>query len=260
MAQLTAHFHEIFSGIQGEGTLVGVRQLFVRFHGCHLACRYCDTPASQGAPPALCRVETHAGARTMTPWPNQLTVDAVLHVIMQMQVDYPHHSVSLTGGEPLLQVPFLQALLPALRDMGVPSYLETNGVLADALGALPSLPDYIAMDIKLPSVAGEACWDEHAAFLQQAVRGYLAAGLSPRERLQVKVVFGEESLAEVAQAALLIAAVDVTVPCVLQPLTPHPGGPPAPTPATVLEAQRLAAQHLRDVRVIPQTHVLLGQW
>ena len=45
-AAKTATIQEIFSGIQGEGVLVGVRQIFLRFHGCQLHCRYCDTPAT----------------------------------------------------------------------------------------------------------------------------------------------------------------------------------------------------------------------
>ena len=34
---------EMFVSTQGEGPFVGYRQLFVRFCGCNLACKYCDT-------------------------------------------------------------------------------------------------------------------------------------------------------------------------------------------------------------------------
>jgi organic radical activating enzyme len=257
-----AVIQEIFSAIQGEGALVGRRQIFVRFHGCNLRCAYCDTPASRGAPPAHCVVEQCAGGRTLSPARNPLSVEDVLAAIRRLQVGFPHHAVSLTGGEPLLQVPFLNALLPALQAAGMRTLLETNGTLAEALAALCLTPDFIAMDIKLPSATGfSPCWDEHAAFLAVAVDRLSRKGeRALRDRLQVKLVFGADSLRDVARAAELIAACHPEIPCILQPLTPHSDGPHAPDVATVLEAQRLAAQTLRDVRVIPQTHVLLGQW
>lgn len=256
-----AIIQEVFSAIQGEGTLVGQRQIFVRFHGCNLTCAFCDTPASQGAPPEWCAVERQAGGREMDAVANPLAVPTVLDAVRRLQQDYPHHSISLTGGEPLLRTAYLDALLPALHAEGWRSFLETNGTLAEAFAVLACAPDYVAMDIKLPSASGQApCWGAHAAFLDAAVARLSPAGeRALLERLQVKVVFGENSLAEIPRAAELIAAVHPAIPCILQPLTPHAGGPSAPAVATVLEAQRLAARLLNDVRVIPQTHVLLGQ-
>jgi len=43
---LYADIAEIFSSIQGEGLYVGRRQIFIRFCGCNLNCRYCDTETS----------------------------------------------------------------------------------------------------------------------------------------------------------------------------------------------------------------------
>jgi len=37
---------EIYSAIQGEGPIVGVRQLFIRLSICDLRCKWCDTPNS----------------------------------------------------------------------------------------------------------------------------------------------------------------------------------------------------------------------
>ena len=38
-----AKIKEVFTSIQGEGPFVGYKQLFVRFCGCNLSCKYCDT-------------------------------------------------------------------------------------------------------------------------------------------------------------------------------------------------------------------------
>lgn len=253
MKSETAILHEIFSGIQGEGALVGVRQLFVRFHGCHLACRYCDTPAARGETPADYAVERIAGSREIDRCANPCAPDALLATLLRLQTGYPHHSVSLTGGEPLLQVQFLNDFLPRLHDAGLRSYLETNGMLPGALAALTTPPHFIAMDIKLPSATGgPARWQIKEQFLRRAI--------ALPSSVQVKLVFTEKSLPDIRRAARLIAAVKTDAPVILQPVTPRPGYPPAPSPTTVLEAQRILAELLPDVRVIPQTHAILGQW
>ena len=51
----TGNVSEIFVSFQGEGLHAGRRQLFVRFAGCPLRCRYCDTPESL-VPVPECRV------------------------------------------------------------------------------------------------------------------------------------------------------------------------------------------------------------
>ena len=44
--QSAGYVSEIFVSFQGEGLYAGRRQLFLRMGGCHLRCRYCDTPDS----------------------------------------------------------------------------------------------------------------------------------------------------------------------------------------------------------------------
>jgi organic radical activating enzyme len=245
---------EIFSGIQGEGIFVGVRHLFVRLAGCNRACRYCDTPEARQAPPT-CAVEQEPGSRRFVQVANPLTVPQVVEAVTAL--DQPHglhDSVSLTGGEPLCHAAFLAALCPRLQAAGLATYLETNGTLPDALEPIVGCFNHVAMDIKLESATGEATdWAAHRRFLEI---------LSLRAK-QVKIVVAAGTTdGELRRAAEIIVLSRLPMAVVLQPVTPV-GGVRPPSPERLLAMQRLLwgllPSGLRDIRVIPQVHKLIGQ-
>ncbi len=158
-----------------------------------------------------------------------------------------HHSLSLTGGEPLLHAEALADWAPYLAER-LPLFLETNGTLPEALSLL--LPDlsWISMDIKLASVSGVATpWSEHRAFLE----------LSGKKCCQVKVVVASTTPpSELVAVAELVHEVASQVPLILQPLTLNRGLGILPQQLLSLE---LAARRVHNrVKVIPQMHPLLG--
>ena len=124
---------EIFDSIQGEGPYIGYKQIFVRFCKCNLKCNYCDTEFSpdeyfeEFSPEELAAYLKKFDLKTV-------------------------HSISLTGGEPLLAVDFLKKFLPLTG--GAKIYLETNATLADKLAEIIDFVDIIAADIKLESASG----------------------------------------------------------------------------------------------------------
>jgi len=254
---VTAPLVEVFSGIQGEGLFVGERQLFVRFAGCNLECDYCDTPDSRTIP-LLCTVERGPGLRTFDHFDNPVSVAQLGDWLVRL--DRPrglHHSVSLTGGEPLLHDHFLAALLPALTDQGLSRYLETNGTLPEALSMLLPHLDYVAMDIKLPSATGRpAKWDEHHECLQLLVNHRTRDG-RPITFTKAVVASGTTN-EEIVHAARLVAEIAPAIPLVIQPVTGN-AKVTAPTAGQVLSLQAEARSYLQTVRVIPQTHKLIGQ-
>lgn len=227
--------HEIFPSIQGEGTYCGQSQTFVRFAGCNLACDCCDTQQSRSSKPESCCVDDPREIQ------NPLSVEAVADVCAR----FGRRVVSLTGGEPLLQVDFLAALMGELGKRGMFNYLETNGTLFKELPLVVRSADCIAMDIKLPSATGQdAQWDAHARFLEIA---------SGTEVFVKTVVIGETPGDEILRCADLIAAVDRRTTLVIQPAcgSVFKG-------ARLIELQDLALTKLDDVRVIPQCHKALG--
>jgi len=247
----TAHLVELFSAIQGEGPYVGERQIFVRLGGCDLRCRFCDSPHTW-RPPTYARVEGTPGERDFQQVPNPVTGAQILTWLQQQFQGGRHQAISITGGEPLLQADFLAAWLPVITArIPLPIYLETGGHRPQELAQVLPWVHIIAMDYKLPSVSGESHHQAHQAFLAQA----LAAGVE----IFVKIIVDQHTdTAELATALAMISALAPETLVILQPVTPRPASP-APTPAQVLGWQKLAHEYLPRVRVIPQTHPLLGQ-
>jgi len=241
---------EVFSGIQGEGLYMGQRQVFVRFAGCNLNCRFCDTAAARGAH-AEFRCETQAGTRQFHAYPNPTSADEVLRLVRKLHASDPtHEAVSLTGGEPLLHADTIAAIAPQLHALGLGIHLETNGVLADALAQVIDGIDVVAMDIKLESVAGQTNrFDENRAFLAIAAR---------RQVFVKMVVSAATSDGELDEACQVVAGVGADIPVVLQPVTEGRASPERLDEAGLLRVQRVAARRLDVVRVIPQVHKLMG--
>ena len=110
--------------------------------------------------------------------------------------------------------------------------------------------DFISMDMKLPSTSrftGDF-WESHRLFLEQS----LGSSVS------VKIVVGDSTdSAEITKVCDIVNAVNPATPLFLQPLT-LPDGVLGISVQHILRLQELASSMLRDVRVIPQMHKLLG--
>lgn len=237
---------EVFSSLQGEGELVGRRQIFLRLAGCNLNCAYCDTDFSIQP---FCRVEDAPGSGRFRNIPNPVSLEILTDILSDWvsRDKGVHHSISLTGGEPLLQAASLSTWAAALRDI-LPLHLETNGTLPGQLAPLLPHLDWISMDVKLPSVAGQpALWKEHRDFL----------ALATRRPCWVKAVVGVRTpVDEIIALATMVHEVAPEVPVILQPATIQQRV--EMTAAQLLALQAAVARIHADVRVIPQTHAFLG--
>lgn len=257
---MTAHLTEVFSSVQGEGPYIGCRQMFVRFYGCHRRCVFCDSPETvtawqpAGFQPASYRLEQHAGRRNFLNRPNPVSVPSLAAELDRLnRATGPHHSVSFTGGEPLLHAAFLGELLPYVEHLGLKTYLETAGDLYTQLDLLLPWLDIAAMDLKLPSVThNEPAWVNHKKFLARCLEHEV-------EVFAKAILSADTSEADVLAACDVLASVAPDTPLILQPMTPFGEARNAPTATQLLDWQALCLRHLPDVRVVPQAHKMMGQ-
>jgi 7-carboxy-7-deazaguanine synthase len=177
---------EVFDSLQGEGLYLGEKQIFVRFFGCNLSCRFCDT-----------KLDSYF----------EYEPEELFREIQLYQDDY--HSVSFTGGEPLLQPDFLKEILMLSRGAGYKNYLETNGVLYAELRKIIDYVDIVAMDLKLPSSSGMGnLWGFHRRFLETALQ----------KEVFIKAIISASTTEEdLHEAARLISEVKNDLILVLQP-------------------------------------------
>ena len=97
---------EKFVSINGEGTKAGQLAVFIRFKGCNLNCKYCDTKWAN---------EADATAQ-------QMTKEDILEYVLSTGVK----NVTLTGGEPLLR-DGIEDVIECLADNNLNVEIETNG-------------------------------------------------------------------------------------------------------------------------------------
>lgn len=244
---MEAYLREVFSSFQGEGIYIGYRQVFLRFAGCNLDCFYCDTERNRYPP--FCRIEEREGSGHFKNLPNPFNPNGLLKAVNVFPLD-KHHSISLTGGEPLLQAGFLKEFLLSLKEQSnIKVFLETNGTLPGQLEIILPYLDIIAMDFKLPSsLEGKNYLKEHLDFLR----------LSLNKEAFIKIILTEYSrekeIAEFLGAARKISG---NIPLVLQPVVSPGKAYSSLSPEKILNFQSLALDYYPGTRVIPQAHKIL---
>jgi len=226
---MQAKISEIFQSIQGEGPYTGVQQVFVRFFECHMHCVWCDTPDSIGD-----------GRREY----KEYALNEIWESIKPLMEGC--HSVSLTGGEPLLQADFIKELIPLLKPSGLKIYLETSGVLYKELKKIVEDIDIIAMDIKLPSSTQcRSFWKEHEEFLKLALK----------KEVFIKTVIAQTTkLEDIQKATDLVVGLNPHLPFILQPNSFELSNGVVDQ---CLEYYDYCLKHLSDVRILPQMHKFL---
>lgn len=124
------HSTESFGTVDGPG----IR--FVLFlQGCMLKCKYCHNRDTW---------DLNAG--------NIININEILEKIKKCKnyIDFSKGGVTVTGGEPLLQVKFLINLFKKLKELNIHTCIDTSGMvqITDDIKELLNLTDLVLLDIK----------------------------------------------------------------------------------------------------------------
>jgi pyruvate formate lyase activating enzyme len=123
------HSHTTGSVVDGPGV-----RMVVWLTGCHLRCQYCHNPDTW---------KLKSGTRT--------TVEALMAEVVKYRrfMQATQGGLTLSGGEPLVQAPFVARMLRECKQAGIHTALDTNGYLGDRISdADLSLADLVMLDIK----------------------------------------------------------------------------------------------------------------
>lgn len=225
-----AKVSEIFLSYQGEGPFAGSRQLFVRFYGCNLECKYCDTV-----------LESY----------KTFTKDSLLGKILDFDDEY--NELALTGGEPLLYADFLSEFLELYTaHRRHPVYLETNGTMPEDLKRVIGKVDIVSMDFKLPSSCGTETgyWVEHRRFAEIA---------GAKELVIKAVVTDRTTMDDIKIMGEVIAGLETFPAVVLQPVTPVDSEMSPPDEEMMTYFTKFLEKKIgRDVLVLGQIHKFMG--
>ncbi|MCD8377468.1 MAG: 7-carboxy-7-deazaguanine synthase QueE [Candidatus Gastranaerophilales bacterium] len=236
-----AKIKEIFTSVQGEGPFIGVKQIFIRFCACNLRCYYCDTDYMPE--------DINNKGSYFEFSPKELNDYLDCHFDMERV-----HSISLTGGEPLIWADFLKKFMPRIKTR---YYLETNATIADNIEKIIRYVDIIAADIKLPSCSGITdAFERHEKFFDAVHHSRIDCAIEKQfncdnKNIFSKVVFDENITEdEIARCVELARRYDFEL--ILQPRMI--GEDLCVSPAFMMRTFEKFIKQSNHVRLIPQVH------
>jgi pyruvate formate lyase activating enzyme len=223
------------------GTVDGPGVRYILFlHGCPLRCQYCHNPDAQGKP---------AGKLT--------SAEDAFADIKKYKKFIKKGGLTLSGGEPLMQPNFVQAIFQMAKDEGIHTALDTSGFVGHkASDELLELTDLVILDIKSFSpmthkVATGVCVDQTLKFAKRLdalgkkvwIRFVLVPGLTDAEKNIDGLAEFVSTLGNVERVEILPFHKMGEDKYVKSGISYHLKNTPTPTTAQVDTAKAIFARH-----------------
>lgn len=234
-----ARVSEIFTSIEGEGIFVGKKTLFIRFSGCHLKCRWCDTkyalPLDSGT---------------------EYQIDEIEDLIIRELQPFTY-KVNFTGGEPLLQTDAVIKLADFIKKQTkLKTYIESSCFDSELFSKVLPYMDICKIEFKTDDskVVENEVYD---SLLSNEIK-CLELAVESNKTTYIKIVVTNSTNLEsfknlVYNISKKIRPSDI-VGFIIQPS--H--GVDQPTVNKLLDTYDIVQPMFPKVRIIPQLHKEIG--
>ena len=234
-----ARVSEIFTSIEGEGIFVGKKTLFIRFSGCHLKCRWCDTkyalPIDSGT---------------------DYQIDEIKDLIIKELQPFTY-KVNFTGGEPLLQTEAVIELADFVKKQtNVETYLESSCFDSELFSKVLPYIDICKIEFKTDD--SKVVEDEEYDNLILNEIKCLELAVESNKATYIKIVVTNSTNLESFKNLVYHISEKIKPSDILGLIIQPSFGIDQPTVNKLLDTYDIVQPMFPEVRIIPQLHKEIG--
>ncbi|MDW0137223.1 MAG: 7-carboxy-7-deazaguanine synthase QueE [Nitrososphaeraceae archaeon] len=234
-----ARVSEIFTSIEGEGIFVGKKTLFIRFSGCHLKCRWCDTkyalPLDSGT---------------------DYQIDEIKDLIIKELQPFTY-KVNFTGGEPLLQTEAVIELADFVKKQtNVETYLESSCFDSELFSKVLPYIDICKIEFKTDD--SKVVEDEEYDNLILNEIKCLELAVESNKATYIKIVVTNSTNLESFKNLVYNISEKIKPSDILGLIIQPSFGIDQPTVNKLLDTYDIVQPMFPEVRIIPQLHKEIG--
>jgi 7-carboxy-7-deazaguanine synthase len=234
-----ARVSEIFTSIEGEGIFVGKKTLFIRFSGCHLKCRWCDTkyalPLDSGT---------------------EYQIDEIEDLIIRELQPFTY-KVNFTGGEPLLQTDAVIKLADFIKKQtNLKTYIESSCFNSELFSKVLPYIDICKIEFKTDDskVVENEVYD---SLLLNEIK-CLELAVKSNKTTYIKIVLTNSTNLESFKNLVYNISKKIRVSDIVGFIIQPSHGVDQPTVNKLLDTYDIVQPMFPEVRIIPQLHKEIG--
>jgi 7-carboxy-7-deazaguanine synthase len=234
-----ARVSEIFTSIEGEGIFVGRKTLFIRFSGCHLKCRWCDTkyalPLDSGT---------------------DYLIDEIKDLIIK-ELRPSTYKVNFTGGEPLLQTEAVIELADFIKKQtNLKTYMESSCFDSELFSKVLPYIDICKIEFKTDD--SNVVEDEEYGNLILNEIKCLELAIKSNKATYIKIVVTNSTNLESFKNLVYNISKKIKPSDILGFIIQPSFGIDQPTVNKLLDTYDVVQPMFPEVRIIPQLHKEIG--